>query len=85
MSRSILDIIIKAKFMTINEARAAEGFPPIQDRWKEIMIDIENAYHAPVLDSRMKIVCEYCGHINPPDASYCGEKNQHAVGCGASL
>lgn len=28
--------------------------------------------------------CEWCGNINPREARHCGEKNKHAVGCGAA-
>lgn len=28
--------------------------------------------------------CEFCGGVNPRSAKYCGEKNKHAVGCGAT-
>jgi hypothetical protein len=27
--------------------------------------------------------CDFCGHVNPMKARYCGHKDKHAVGCGA--
>ena len=28
--------------------------------------------------------CDWCGHINPINARYCGHKDKHSTGCGAS-
>ena len=27
--------------------------------------------------------CDFCGHINPIKARYCGHADKHAIGCGA--
>ena len=33
--------------------------------------------------SKTEWKCDFCGHINPIKARYCGHKEKHAIGCGA--
>jgi hypothetical protein len=38
-------------------------------------------FKLPKITSEWK--CDFCGHINPVEARYCGHQDNHAVGCGA--
>ena len=79
MSKSVLDVIIKSSFLTVNEIREREGLPAIKDKWHEAMTGIGNSWHVAILENHsLKIVCSYCSRPNAREHDLCQS-------CGAPL
>lgn len=79
MAKSVLDIMIKSSFLTVNEVRQMEGLPAITDKWHEAMAGIGNSGRVGVFEIQsLKIVCAYCSRPNAREHDLCQS-------CGAPL